>query len=162
MSARFARIAGLLALTATVGSAETISWITYTDPQGMYTINYPEGWQTKSQGRALVISSQEGSERGVFGITLRGEGVSKESAVEREFADPNRPEDLQKVASRIANQPAIKVWGSKKGDPSIKSVEYYVEKGTQEYYILFQAPHAAMARYSPIFNAMIASFKFAE
>jgi hypothetical protein len=39
-------------------------------------------------------------------------------------------------------------------------VEYYVQVGEQQYYILFQAPHAAMIRYRPVFERMIASMQF--
>ncbi len=147
-------------LLSTTAGAQTLTWKTYSDPQGAYTVNYPEGWETMTQGKALVIRSVDAAERGIFGITLRTEGTSKEAAVERQFADPEHAQDLQKAPARIADQPAIKVWGSKKGDPHIRSVEYYIEKDGQQYYILFQAPHTAMARYSPVFNAMISSLKF--
>jgi hypothetical protein len=98
--------------------------------------------------------------RGVFGITPRARGMRIEEAVKQEFDDPNRSTDLQKAPSRIGDQPAIKVWGSKKNDPNTRMVEYYVQRGEHQYYILFQAPHASMDRYSPVFNKMIASMKF--
>ena len=137
------------------------TWMTYTEPGENYQINYPADWQPLTKGNALVITSPGGpEERGVFGITLRTTGLTVEAAVEKEFQDPNRAADLKKSPARIAEMPAIKVWGSKKGDPNIRVVEYYVQKGSQQYYILFQAPHAAMDQYRAVFNAMIASMKF--
>jgi hypothetical protein len=136
-------------------------WQTYVDNGGYYKISYPPGWQVLTKGNALVITSPGGpDERGVFGITPRAEGVTINDAVDKEFSDPNRASDLQKSASRIAGIPATKVWGSKKGDPNIRVVEYYVQSGTQQFYILFQAPHSAMTQFSPVFNSMISSMKF--
>lgn len=137
------------------------SWLTYTDLGGYYTIRYPPEWQVLTKGNALVITSPGGpDERGVFGITPRAEGLVINEAVEKEFQDPDRSADLKKSPARIGDVPAIKVWGSKKGNPNIRMVEYYVQKGHQQFYVLFQAPHVAMDRYSPIFNAMIASMRF--
>ncbi len=140
-----------------------VNWKTHVDPAGNYKINYPPGWQVLMKGKALVITSPGGpDERGVFGITLRAEGVSMDESVQKEFDDPDRSADLQQSPARIADTPAIKVWGSKKGDPSIRIVEYYVQRGDQQFYILFQAPHAAMIRYSPVFQSMIGSMKFLQ
>jgi hypothetical protein len=138
-------------------------WRTYVDLGGFYKINYPPGWQVLSKGNAVVITSPgDAGERGVFGITPRARGLRIEEAVEQEFSDPERSSDLQKTAARLGNQPAIKVWGSKKGDPNTRIVEYYVQRGNNQYYILFQAPHASMDRYSGVFNKMIASMKFLQ
>jgi hypothetical protein len=137
------------------------NWLTYTDPDGRYEINYPSDWQTLTKGNALVITSPGGpEERGVFGITLRAAGLTVDAAVDKEFQDPEHPADLKKSPARIGEMPATKVWGSKKGDPNIREVKYYVQNGPQQYYILFQAPHAAMDHYRAVFNAMIASMKF--
>ena len=138
-------------------------WKVYVEPGGFYKITYPPSWQVLTKGNALVITSPGGpDERGVFGITLRAPGSSMEESVEKEFADPDRSSDLQQSPARIADTPAIKVWGSKKGDSSIRIVEYYVQRDDRQYYILFQAPHHAMARYSQHFNAMIGSLKFLQ
>ncbi len=147
-------------MTAPVMAAPS-GWQLYTDVGGSYQINYPPEWQAMSRGNALVIASPGSvEERGVFGITPRAEGTTIEDSVKKEFGDPDHSADLKKVASRIAGRMATKVWGSKKGDPSIRIVEYYVQDGHQQFYILFQAPHAAMAQYSPVFNTMIGSMQF--
>src|SRR5262249_54869013 len=126
-----------------------------------YTIDYPPNWQVLTKGNAVAITSPGDPEtRGVFGITLRAEGVSAEEAVHKEFADPNHAPDLKKVPARIGGIPGIKDWGTKKGNSAIRIVEYYVQKGSQQYYILFQAPHSYMPNYTSIFNRMIASMKF--
>jgi len=141
--------------------AKGASWRVYTDVNGDYQVNYPSNWQVLTRGNALVITSPgSGETRGVFGITPRAEGMKVEDAVKKEFDDPNRSPDLQKASSRIANQPAIKVWGAKKGNPGVRMVEYYVQKGNRQYYILFQAPRESMDRYGPVFNGMIGSLKF--
>jgi len=155
--------AACLAAVAFAAPPKTVDWKTYVEPGGAYKINYPPGWQVLTKGHALVITSPgEPEVRGVFGITLRAGDVSMDEAVEKEFVDPDRSQDLQQSPARIADTPAIKVWGSKKGDPGTRIVEYYVQRGEHPYYILFQAPHAAMVRYSPLFNAMIGSMKFLD
>jgi hypothetical protein len=136
-------------------------WQTFTDQGGFYQINYPGNWQVLSKGNAVVITSPGGpEERGVFGITPRPEGITVQESVDKEFSDPEKPSDLQKAPARLGNLPAVKVWGSSKKDPSIRIVEYYIQKGHQQYYILFQAPHVMMPKYSPVFNAMIKSMEF--
>jgi hypothetical protein len=139
------------------------AWRVFVEPGGSYKISYPPGWQVLTKGSAVVITSPGGpEERGVFGITLRGEGSTIQDSVKKEFDDPDRSSDLQQSPAKLADNPAIKVWGSKKGDASIRIVEYYVQRGDRQYYILFQAPHDAMSRYSQHFNAMIGSMKFLQ
>jgi hypothetical protein len=150
---------------ATTASAQNLSadggWRLYEDTGGYYKVNYPATWQVLTRGNALVITSPGGPEiRGVFGITPRPEGTTVQDAVNKEFQDPEHSPDLKKAPARIANRPAVKVWGSKKGDPNIRMVEYYIEEGSQQFYILFQAPHAGMDRFGPIFEKMIATMKF--
>jgi hypothetical protein len=156
-----------LALVASVGvhaqSPEAINtkWLTYTDLGGFYKVNFPSSWQVLTKGNAVVITSPGGmDDRGVFGITPRAEGVTVESSIEKEFSDPDHAPDLTKYPARIANLSATKVVGSKKGNPNIRIVEYYVQRGTQQYYILFQGPRLDWATYSPVFEKMIASLHF--
>jgi hypothetical protein len=153
---------GLL-MAGPASAAETRpGWKTYTDSTGHYSINYPEKWQPITRGDALVISSPgEAATRGVFGITRRTGDVTAPEAVAKEFESPDRPADLQQGPAKMGDRPAIKVWGSKKGDPNIRVVEYYLQKDRHtQYYILFQAPHAMMSKYGPIFNRMIGSIQF--
>jgi hypothetical protein len=146
-------------LAATV-YAET-RWLVYEDTGGAYQLNYPSTWQVLTKGTALVITSPGGPEtRGVFGITPRAGGVTMDDAVKKEFDDPNRPADLVKSPARIGGLPAMKIVGSKKGDPNTRVVEYYVQNGSHQFYVLFQAPRAAMSQYTALFNGMIASIKF--
>jgi hypothetical protein len=141
-------------------AAPKAAWLTYQEPNGAYKINYPAHWQVMTRGNALVITSPEEPEsRGVFGITIRPGKSSIEDSVSKEFEDPERSQDLQQAPARLSDLPAIKVWGSKKGDQSTRIVEYYVQKGDHQFYVLFQAPHSSMPRFSPVFNAMISSFK---
>jgi hypothetical protein len=136
-------------------------WETFSDPGNAYKIDYPNDWHVLHKGNAVVITSPGRPEdRGVFGITLRTHAPSVEESVDKEFADPNHSRDLQKAASRLAGLPATKVWGSKKNDPNIRVVEYYLQKGDAQYYILFQAPHLEMSKFGPVFQKMIGSFQF--
>ncbi len=154
---------GLLLASPTHANPQSAGngWRLFVDIGGYYRVNYPGTWQVLTRGNALVITSPGGPEiRGVFGITPRPEGSNIQETVDKEFKDPERSPDLKQAPSRIAGRPAVKVWGSKKGDPNIRMVEYYVQEGPQQFYILFQAPHAGMTRFGPIFERMIASMKF--
>lgn len=149
-------ISSILPLTAWAAS-----WITYIDASGIYKITYPSSWQILTKGNAVVITSPGGpDERAIFGITRRSQGTSAEEAVGKVFSDPQRSEDLQRTHASLGGLPAIKVWGSKKGDPSMRIVEYYVQKGPDQYYILFQAPFVRTSEFKPMFDGMIASMKF--
>jgi hypothetical protein len=151
------------AAIATAAGPVPAGWATYNDMSGSYSIHYPPDWQVLTKGNAVVITSPgDASVRGVFGITPRAAGVSINESVDKEFSDPNRAPDLQRTPARLANIPAIKVWGSKKGNTAIRIVEYYVQIGNVQYYILFQAPHAQMQRYGPTFDKMIGSLRFQQ
>ncbi len=164
----FLSISCVLARTATKkrGAPKTpaqpaIKWHTYTDQGGFYSLNYPDGWEVLTKGNAVVIKGPGGPDnQGIFGITPRASGITIEESVKKEFSDPDRPKDLVKSMSRIANTPATKVVGSKKGNPDVKVVEYYVQIGSQDYYILFQTPRAAWSHNSDYFDGMIASMIF--
>ncbi len=156
-------IAVSLTLSSWAFAQTPAGWHTHIDVAGHYKIDYPSDWQVMSKGSAVIITSPGGAEeRGVFGITKKAEGSSIEDSIEKEFSDPDRPSDLQKSPAKLAGVPATKVWGSKKSDPSIRVVEYYVQNGKHPYYIIFQAPHTSMTRYSPVFNAMIGSMQFLQ
>jgi len=151
----------LLSSVTFAQSPTPVGWHTHIDVGGHYKIDYPDGWQILSKGNALVITSPGGpEERGVFGITQKAEGSTIQESIDKEFSDPEHSPDLQRAPAKLAGLPATKVWGSKKGDANIRMVEYYIQNDKHPYYILFQAPHAATATYSPIFNTMIGSMQF--
>jgi hypothetical protein len=152
--------AALIIGSLLMARGEGSGWMAYTSEQQDYQVNYPASWKVQGKGDAVVITSPgEPPNRGVFGITPRKGKLTSEEAVQREMSAPDRPADLVRSAARIAELPAIKVVGSKKGDPATRIVEYYVQAGLTQYYVLFQGPSAAWVQYSPTFNAMIRSLK---
>ena len=150
--------------SALVSAASSrVKWLDYTDQNRLYSLRVPSSWEVLSKGNAVVIASREDpAQRGVFGITLRPGGKTVEEAVEQEFQAKDRPTDLVKSPARIAGAPAVKVVGSKKGDPATRVVEYYAQNGDHQYYLLLQAPRDRWNQYNAIFYIMIRSFKFME
>src|ERR1035438_1110230 len=112
----------------------------YAQPQGLYRFRYPSSWKVSENEKALLIKSPgDPGLIGVFGIVRIADTTSIHDAVLNEFKQ--RPADLTQSDATVAGLHATKLVGPKKGDPSTKMVEYYIElPNGKKYYVLLMAP----------------------
>ena len=131
----------------------------YRNPEGLYTFRYPSRWQVNAKDGAMIVKSPGSA--GVFGIVRRPDDQPNEQAVNRLLVAPNRPQDLTLTPARLAGISATKLIGSKKEDPYIRTVEYYLQHPNgHQYYILLQAPRNEWNKYSIAFGSMLRTLSF--
>jgi hypothetical protein len=152
----------LVTLVGSLTSAAGTKWVPFSSDTLHVQVAVPDDWSPVKTPNALAFRFDDlvgGS--AAFGILKSdASGMHIDEAVDKEFAQKDRPADWQRSNSKIDGMRAIKIAGSSKSAPENKMVHYFVETPRGIYLIQCQATQEQWSVYSPIFATILSKLKF--